>query len=62
MDTLTCSVISIGSSVEVIGTDITARVNAIIMEESGIQYRISYWHENSRHTIWVDLNELKVIK
>jgi hypothetical protein len=62
MDTLLCSKINIGSSVEVIGTDITARVNAIIMEESGIQYRIVYWHENHRYTMWVDLEELRVIK
>lgn len=62
MNTLLASTINIGSSVEVVGTDITARVSAIILEETGMQYRINYWHENNRHSLWVNLEEIRLLK
>lgn len=62
MNTLLASTINIGSTVEVVGTSLTARVTAIILEESGMQYRITYWHENSRRTEWVNLEEIRVLK
>lgn len=61
MNTILESKITVGSTVEVVGTDITARVTAIILEESGIQYRITYWLENHRRTDWVNFEELTVI-
>lgn len=61
MNTLLETKITIGSIVEVVGTDISARVTAIILEESGIQYRITYWHENVRRNDWVNFEEIKVL-
>ena len=55
------SKINLGSTVEVLGTDITARVTAILMEETGLQYRINYWHENHRRCDWVFLEEIRVV-
>jgi hypothetical protein len=62
MDKLISSVIKVGSHVEVVDTDITARVTAILLEESGIQFRINYWHDNHRRTEWVNLEEIKILK
>ena len=62
MNTNLESTINLGSVVEVLGTDITARVTAILLEESGIQYRINYWHDNVRRNDWVSFEELAVIK
>ena len=62
MDKLISSVINVGSDVEVVGTDITARVTGILLEESGVQFRINFWHDNHRRTEWVNLEEIKILK
>lgn len=62
MNTLLSSQITVGSTVEVIGTTLTARVTAIILEETGMQYRITFWNENVRRTEWVNLEEIRVLK
>lgn len=60
MDIKFSSNINIGSTVDVIGTDITARVTAIILEESSIQYRITYWLDNQRRNDWVAFEEITI--
>lgn len=62
MNTLLSSTITVGSTVEVIGTTLIARVTAIILEESGMQYRINFWYDNVRRNEWVNLEEIRLVK
>lgn len=45
--------------VHVRDTEITATVQAILLNEIGTQYQISYWHENIRRVEWVLTEELE---
>jgi hypothetical protein len=47
-----------GSPVHIVAIDTPARVTGVMVDESGIQYRVVYWAESKRESIWVFYWEL----
>ena len=45
--------------VRVRDTDVTAMIQAILLNEGGTQYQIAYWHENIRRIEWAVPEELE---
>lgn len=43
----------IGDSVRIVAIDILARIDALIYDIQGKQYRIVYWSDGSRNAAWV---------
>ena len=50
--TNTTEIISLGSAVTIIDADIVGRVDAIMQEYSGISYRVRWWQNGSRVSMW----------
>ena len=48
--------------VRVRGTEITARVQAILLNDKGTQYQIYFWNDGVRRTEWVFPEELEAEK
>ena len=51
----------IGDRVMVEQAQISGIIDALIAEVSGYQYRVVYWHDGSRNTVWVYSNEISLI-
>ena len=44
---------NIGDRVHVIAVEMAGRVDAMIFDHSGGQYRVIYWHNGERYAIWM---------
>lgn len=44
---------SIKDTVKVIGIDTIGKIDAVMFEESGLQYRVIYWLNGERKTGWL---------
>jgi len=60
-DILELDLIMIGTKVKIIEANIVGRVDAIIQERTGFQYRIKWWHGDSKSTAWCYPEEIMAI-
>ena len=61
IDILELDLIMIGTKVKIIDANIVGRVDAIIQERTGIQYRIKWWHGYSKSQVWCYPEEIMAI-
>jgi len=58
IDILELDLIMIGTKVKIIDANIVGKVDAIIQERSGIQYRIMWWNGANKTTVWCYPDEI----
>jgi len=58
VDILELDLIMIGTKVKIIDANIVGRVDAIIQEHTGIQYRVKWWHGDSKTHVWCYPDEI----
>ena len=60
VDILELDLIMIDTKVKIIDANIVGRVDAIIQERTGIQYRVKWWHGDSKTHVWCYPDEIMV--
>lgn len=53
---------SIGDAVRIVDIDRTGRVIALLRDNDGVSYRVTYWDNGQRRTEWLFLYEIKAVE
>lgn len=53
---------SIGDRVRIKAIDMIGQVDAMSQDVAGLQYRVVYWNDGTRHSTWMNDWELEEVK
>ena len=62
IELLESNVLMLATTVKIIEPNIIGSIDAIILEKTGLMYRVMWWKDECKKSIWCNPEELMVVK